>query len=232
MSYNKKKNSFWLYAIAGLIIVLLAVGAVAVYLLQPVPVKPAIAGVKAGDVFYYSLQGRSVLGDEDAVEPEGFGQYNLTDYFKVAITDVNGSSVSLTTTWRFINGTEILQDEWIDLSNGNKTRETDGFWPIYGANLNLNDKLRPFGYDDLKVDVVDSVTYASGTRVRNGWSLQDQFVDMTDPSGSRIRTETNNVFFDKQTGMLDTLTNVQQYNSPQMNLVITWKLTNTNVWQV
>ncbi|MDR0373656.1 MAG: hypothetical protein LBI79_08945 [Nitrososphaerota archaeon] len=231
MSYSKKK-SLRLYTIIGLVAILIVVSVVIAYAVQPAPAKPAVPGVKAGDVFYYSLQGRSMFGSEDAVEPNGFNQYNQTDYYKVAITDVNGSFVSFTTTWRFINGTEIVQEEGIDLSNGNKLREDDGFWPIYGSDLKLNDKLRPLGYDGLTVDVVETVSYASGPRVRNGWSLQDQFVDMTDSTGSRIRTETNIVYFDKQTGMLDTLTNVQEYNSPQMNLIITWTLTSSSVWKV
>ena len=44
-----------------------------------------------------------------------------TDYYKVTITDVNGTTVSMDTLWRFINGTEITVPQTIDLSNGHKT---------------------------------------------------------------------------------------------------------------
>jgi hypothetical protein len=200
-------------------------------MVQPVPAKPGVPGVKVGDVFTYSIHSRSTLGSEEAVEPDGFNQFNQTDYYKVAITDVEDSVVSFTTTWRFINGTEIVNNEWVDLSFGNKTSDNT-FWPIYASNLKKGDLIRPLGADGLTVDYVETKPYADESRVRNGWSLQDVFFDTTDETMTRQRTETNTVYFDKETGMLDILTNVQGYNSPQMNLVITWQLIDSSVWKV
>jgi hypothetical protein len=231
MSYSQKKNSSRIYVIVGLILVLVLLIAALVYLVQPVPAKPAVPGVKAGDTFTYSIRCHSTLGSDEAVEPDGFSQFNQTDYYKVAITDVEGSVVSFTTTWRFINGTEILNNEWVDLSFGNKTSDNT-FWPIYGSNLNKGDKIRPLGADGLTVISVDTKTYAGTSRYRNYWYLQDTFYDTTDETMTSQRIETNSVYFDKETGLLDILTNIQEYNSPSMRLVITWQLTSSSVWKV
>ena len=95
-----------------------------------------------------ALIGTSNLTGLDAVDTPGVFAYNNTDYYKITITDVNGTSVSLDTLWRFINGTEMTGKQTIDLSNGQKTN-TNGFWAIYAANLNVGDLLRPNGYDGL-----------------------------------------------------------------------------------
>jgi len=231
MSYSKKKNSVLIYLLVGLLVALIVSGVAIFYVLQPGPPQPAVPGVNVGDVFTYSIQGRAILGNEEAFQPDGFEQYNQTDYYRVAITNVEGSVVSFTTTWRFVNGTELVENEWIDLSFGNKTSATT-FWPIYGSNLRANDRLRPLGADGIVVLGTDTKTYAIETRERNLWQMQDEFYDSTDPTMSRTRNELNSVYFDKQTGMLESLTNVQTYNDPPMQLVTNWKLIDTSVWQV
>ena len=42
-----------------------------------------------------------------------------------------------------VSGTQV-----IDISNGQKS-DTNGFWAIYSANLNVADKLRPTGFDSI-----------------------------------------------------------------------------------
>jgi hypothetical protein len=105
-----------------------------------------VAGVNAGDSFTYSLKGTSTITGLNAVDIPAFSQFNKTDYYKITIIDVNGTLVSFDTTWRFIDGTEITGKQTIDLSNGQKT-DSNGFWAIYAANLNVGDLLRPTGYD-------------------------------------------------------------------------------------
>jgi hypothetical protein len=219
-----------------LVIVLLSVLVVAaiaaVYFTQLAPPRVDV-GVKVGDTFTYSLQGTCILIGIDATEPAGFSDINATDYYKVIITDINGTSVTLDTIWRFKNGTEETAVQTINLSNGEKTDTTArGFWQIYAANLNLNDLLRPTGYDGMIVNSTDTKTYASGTRDRNFFSTQGTFYDIKDPTQSTWRIEYTAVYFDKQTGMMDVLTNIQEYNNPQYRLIINWNLVDSSVWDV
>jgi len=231
MTYSKKKNSTLVYILVGLLVALIIAGVALFFVLQPAPPGPAVPGVKAGDVFTYSIQSRSTLGSDEAVQPDGFERYNQTDYYQVVITNVEGSVVSFTTTWRFLDGTEVVESEWLDLSFGNKTLSTT-FWPIYGSNLRPGDYLRPLGADGIYVEKTDLKSYAGETRERNFWQLDDDFYDSTDPTMSSTRNERNSVYFDKQTGMLESLTNIQTYNSPSMLLVTTWQLVSSSVWQV
>lgn len=191
-------------------------------------------GVHAGDIFTYKLTGTAVLFSSDAnpnSEYSDFASLNNTDYFKIAITGINGSIVSFDTVWRFSNGTEVSNSQTIDLSNGANS-DQNGFWAIYASNLNKNDLLRPTGFDHLNVTDTDTYTYANSSRVRNHFSIQNQFFDPSDPTQSTFRYDLVSLYFDKQTGMLVSLTNIQQYNNPQMNLIITWNLANSTVWTV
>jgi hypothetical protein len=214
-----------------ILIVLIAATVAIIFATQPAPAKAVVVGVKAGDSFTYSLLGTSTLTGLDAVETPGFSQFNQTDYYKITITDVNGTSVSFDNTWRFKNGTEITGKQTIDLSNGQKT-DSDGFWAIYAANLNVGDLLRPTGHDGLTVNLTDTKTYAESTRERNFMSIRAESVLTTDPTSSTLRYDTTFVFFDKQTGMLDNLNWITDYNKPEMTEVITWKLINSTVWAV
>jgi hypothetical protein len=197
----------------------------------PPSVKPAVSGLNVGDTFTYSLKGNSPLVGLDAVTPDYFYQYNATDYYNVTITGINGTEVSLDTVWRFTNGTEINGKQTIDLSNGMKTGQS-GFWAIYVSNLNVNDLLRPQGYDGLIVNSTDTKSYADSTRQRNVWAIEAEFSSINDPTGSTLRYDHMHVYFDKQTGMLESLSNVQVYTNPQMSLTITWQLTDCSVWAV
>jgi hypothetical protein len=201
-----------------------------IYATQLAPVK-ATVGVHVGDTFTYSITGISTLTSLDAVETPGFSQYNQTDCFKISITDVNGTSVSFNTLWRFKNGTEINGEQSIDLSNGRQT-VTNGFWAIYSANLKVKDLIRPTVNDGLIVNLTETKTYADSTRERNFWYIENEFYDVNDPTHNTLRYDYTGVYFDKQTGMLETLNNVSAYNNPLKTEAITWKLVNSTVWAV
>jgi hypothetical protein len=230
--YPRKKGKSKVY-IAILLIVVLAVSTAAIiyYANAGQNLKPITTAIKAGDSFTYSIKGSATSTGLDSIIPEYFNQYNETDYFKVTITDVNGTNVSFDTQWRFLNGTEINEQQTIDLSNGLKSND-NGFWAIYASNLDVGDKLRPTGFDELTINKTDTQTYADSTRERNFFEVQNEFFDVKDPTRSTLRYDYIGLYFDRETGMLETLTNLQSYNNPQMNLIINWKLTDSNVWKV
>jgi hypothetical protein len=215
---------------AIILLIVIIVAAIAIVFASQDSVKPVTVGLNVGDTFTYSLKGTSSLG-LGATLPTYFNQYNDTDYYKITVSDVNGSQVSLIEEWKFLNGTKVDNQQTIDLSNGNKSN-MDGFWAVYASNLKVNDLLRPNGFDGVKVNMTDTQMYADSLRTRAFFSMDNEFFDATDPTHNTFRYDYISVYFDQQTGMLDTLTNYQEYNNPQMVLIITWKLISSSVWEV
>ena len=234
MAIKRKGSSKKVYIAIFLLVILIVATAAIIYVTQPAPVKAVVGvhvGNSSGDSFTYSIVGTSTLTGLDAVETPGFSQYNQTDYYKITITGVNGTSVSFDTLWRFKNGTDVNGKQTIDISNGQKT-DTNGFWAIYPSNLNVGDLLRPTGFDGLTVNRTITRTFADGARLENFWSIDNQFFNVNDPTYGTQRYVYTGVFFDKQTGVLETLTNYQEYNNPAMKEIITWNLVNSTVWAV
>jgi hypothetical protein len=229
----KKGTSKKVYLAIILLVIIIAATVAIVYATQFSPKKTTATqvGVHVGDSFTYKLTGESVLGSLDAITPSSFYIFNETDYYKVTITGIDGTKVSLATVWALTNGTQMTGPQIIDISNGNTT-DGRGFWALYPANLKVNDLISPKGFDGIIVNKTDTKTYTDSTRTRGFWQIENQFRDINDPTGNTMRDDYIGVYFDQQTGMLDTLTNIQFYNNPQYNLIITWQLISSSVWKV
>jgi hypothetical protein len=229
---RRKKSKTKIYlAIALVAILVVASAAIVYYTLASGGSNPVTVGVHVGDTFTYSIKGSAALNSLDAVIPADFYQYNQTDYYKVTVADVNGYSVTLNSEWHFLNGTVYNDNQNIDLSNGNKTNAF-GFWALYSANLNVKDYLRPNGADFQIVNKTDTTTYANSARSTNFFEVGNEFWDVNDPTHNTLRYDYTGVYFDKQTGMLTILNNIQSYNNPQMTLAIIWTLIDSSVWTV
>jgi hypothetical protein len=230
MAIKRKSSSKKIYLALILLVVLIVASAAAIIASQP-KASGVTAGVHVGDTFTYDLKGFSNLTSIDAVDTPGFLQLNNTDYYKVTITAVNGTSVSLDTLWRFKDGNQTTGQQTIDLSNGLKTND-NGFWAIYVSNLNVGDKLRPTSADTVAVNASDTMDYANSSRARNYMSTGGESTLATDPSGSTLRYDSIIVYFDKQTGVLESMVWITDYNNPVMREVTTWTLVDTSVWAV
>jgi len=188
-----------------------------------------VPGVRVGDEFTYSINGFFSSNDPNATAPEGFMELNMTEWFKVLVTDVSDQDVTVSTTWRFTNGTELNATSSINVDTG-IPYPTNGFYPIYAANLKANDYIRPHGPDRSTINETSNRQYASSTRQTNRRTISIPAYDENDPSRTWIETPT--IYFDKQTGMLVELRDVNVYTNPQMTLTVLWKLMDTNVWKV
>ena len=187
-------------------------------------------GVTEGDVFTYDVMGFWSSNDPNATVPEQFLQLNMTEWYRVTITEVSGVEVKISTTWRFKNGTELAGTGTVDLETG---ISHGGFWAIYAANLRANDRVRPNGPDRSTVNETITRDYgASGTIETNRLILTTLYYDADDPTLSTTYTEYANTHFDRQTGILVELRNLSVYNNPQMALTVLWKIRDTNVWVV
>jgi len=229
---RRKKSKTKIYLAIALVAILVAAStAIVYYTTMSNGPRTVTVGVHVGDTFTYSIKGYATLSSLDAVIPAGFEINNQTDYYKLTITDVTGTHVSLTTEWRFLNGTVLNDNQNIDLSDGNKTN-TAGFWAIYAANLKVKDYIRPNGADLQIVNKTDTTTYANSDRSTNFFEVGNEFYDVNDPTHNTLRYDYMGIYFDKETGMLETLNNIQSYNNPQMTLAIIWSLTDSSVWTV
>ncbi|MDD3792608.1 MAG: hypothetical protein PHY74_05710 [Candidatus Bathyarchaeota archaeon] len=228
MTYVKKSHTKRNLAVILIAIIAVATVAVAYSVLTA---KQIEVGVKAGDTFTYKITGISNPFGSNATETPGFYHYNQTEYFKVNITDVTGTTVTLQTTWRFKNSTEIYNTQIINIANGEKSDE-NGFWAIYPANLNIGDLLRPTGYDGNIVNNTDTYKYKGEERSRCYWWIDNQFQDVHDPTGSTLLWDYRSIFFDRETGMLTSFVNNQFYNNPQKEERIIWNLIESSLWNV
>jgi hypothetical protein len=230
----KKHSHKKMYIAIFLVAVLFIATAAIIYTTQIFNVSGSKSGVKVGvhvgDTFTYKLTGASALFSAEAVTPAYLYEYNETNYYEVIITGVNNSVVSFDTVWQFTNGTGIDNSAWIDLETGNYSGI---FWAIYPSNLNVNNRLYPQESNtELVVNSTGNQPFSTGNRTTNYWYTENQLTSTNDPTGSTKIDNYIEVYFDKQTGILDDLTNVQQVNNPEYNILITWQLTNSTVWGV
>ena len=216
------------------IIILVVASAAAFYALQQTP--PAdntpkyLAGVKAGDTFTYSINGLSEQYETNETIPHRFLEFNQTDYYKVTITNVDGPIVTLSTSWRFLNGTQNDQNETINVATG--TDNVD-FWGIYAADLTQGSLLRPLGTaDGATFNYTESRAYADGNRTANVLTLNAQFYNTEDPTFSQIYYGNRYLHVDELTGMMVEFKEIKIYTDPQIMLTVQWELIDSNVLQV
>ena len=86
-----------------------------IYVAANPPPKPITVGVNVGDIFTYNITSTSTLIDLNAVETPGFFQYNQTDFYRITITDITGTNVSMNTLWVFKNGTQVKEHKSLTL---------------------------------------------------------------------------------------------------------------------
>jgi hypothetical protein len=220
--------------LAIIVLVVLVVSSVAAFYALQTPqeeetTNPTTAGVKAGDTFTYSMTGTAELGEEDITIPENFLEINMTDYYKVTITEVDGPIVSFNTTLKFTNGTQFDRTGQVNIETGANSEE---FWAIYAANLTTGDPSRPEVADSTTINATETRTYLDGDRETNFLRAEGEFYDTTDLTYSTYYYDYTYVHFDSQTGMLVELKNIKIYSDPQIIYTVQWNLIDSNVLQV
>lgn len=227
MGKTKKSRLLIVVAIALILAIVLAL----IIFLGSTSSQGVVPGVKAGDEFIYDITGTWNSDDPNATLVDYYIQLNMTEWYKITVTDVNSSMVTINSIWRFTNGTEIEGTSTMNVKTG-VPYPSSGFWAIYAANLKENDRIRPSGANQAIVNETTTEDYTSGTREINVVSLSEQYYDADDPTYSTTWTEYMNTKFDKQTGMLVEFHDISIYTNPSQTLVISWILTETSVWDI
>ena len=225
---KKGKHKSLIFAIALVALIAIATAAV-VFNYPKLSPKKSLVGLQVGDTFAYSITG-SCSDTVPASYYPGFYQLNDTQYYKVAVTAIKGVFVTLETDWVFINGTDISQQQTIDLSNGNST-SASGFSFLFPVNLKVSDPIYP-NDNTVLVNATITQAYASTTRQTDYFHVSTTQAYTNDPTQSTERYLYDQIWFDRQTGMLTSFSEIQQYNNPQIELQIIYTLKSTNVWNV
>ena len=205
------------------------IAAVAFYPKQP-PASTITAGVAVGDTFTYSIRGFANKIDANATIPDSCTELNMTDWYKVTITNVTDGDVYFSSTWRFTNGTEIAQTGKVDIESG--LNNIGDFWAIYASDLKAPDRARPLGPEGVNINETKTRLYNGVERETNTISFERILYDYDDPTFARTLNDYISVYFDQQTGMLVELTNTQLYSDPAIFLMIEWRITDSSVWDV
>ena len=214
--------------IITIVILVIAVSiAIAAILSVQGPAETVVTGVVAGNTFTYNLRSYITVNEDNVTLPQGASEYNNTEWYKVTITSVSGPTVSFNTTWHFVNGTEIENTGYVNVLTGEDNKI---FWAIYPANLTINELVSPQGTDGNYVNETETRSYTSGGRVTSIVALQNEFPDASNPT--RVYDDYLYIHFDKITGMLVELKDMQLYNSPEVILTYDWILIGSNVWTV
>jgi hypothetical protein len=222
----RKKRSRLILLVAVVLIIIVVVAAIILVNLGNQS-SQLVAGVKVGDTFTYELEGLWEPNDPNATLSDNIVQLNMTEWYRVTVTNVSDPNISIHTVWRFKNGTEIEEDGKVDIETG---FSSGGFWAIYAANLDAGELTHPKGPDRVTINSTTTIEYPDGKREINSLMLVQQFYNIEDPS--RIYSDYRTIQFDKQTGILVEFRNDNVYNNPKMTETIWWKLVDSNVWTV
>jgi hypothetical protein len=181
----------------------------------------ATVGVSQGNIFKYDTKGYWTSTNASATVPASWAELNQTEWYQATISSVTGTTVSIKTVQHFFNGTEIPQDQLIDVGIG-----VGGSLLVYASNLQFGDKLYPSSSLPWTINETVQRTYGSGERATNHIevrmnNLEDYVYRYT------------SLYFDRSTGILvdayfeDVLT-----QTPDQTFSRTIKITESNVWTV
>ncbi|MFW9831502.1 MAG: hypothetical protein ACFFD8_06980 [Candidatus Thorarchaeota archaeon] len=227
MRKKKRNRLFLVIAVASILAIILAL---VIFSGSPFS-QDVTPGVKVGDEFIYDITSSWNSDDPNATLVDYYVELNMTEWYKITVTDVNGTKVSIKTIWRFANETEIESNSNIDVKTG-ILYPSNSFWAIYASNLEKNDLIRPSGLTRAVVNETETKDFVSGIREINVVSLTEQYYDADDPTYSTTWTDYMNTKFDKETGILVEFHDISIYTNPGQIMTISWILKETNVWDV
>jgi hypothetical protein len=195
-------------------------------------------GVSVGNSFKYTYTLDLNMDSSQAIQPELFqtlvDQAKSIDWTQITITSVSGSAVTAQMVMRFKNGTQQSSIGVTDVATG----EGNLTMFLIAANLNANNQINQ-GSDE-KINETTTKTYPSGSRQINHESLtMDYTVSQEELSAFNLtgplqQSNTQNIYWDRQTGSLvemsyKMLTRSTQVNA-EMNLDV--MLVESNVYTV
>ncbi len=185
-----------------------------------------VPGVTAGMEFTYSQSSLWLSSDASLQQPAGLVDVNMTDYYKVTVTEVSGSNVSTHIRWHFTNSTDIEKDGSVSVET---TAYQGGFWLIVGSELNATDRVHPNSAQDFST-INETVAWNYGAYQRSANHLSLVFANEKSDFPDSNYVENVDTYFDRQTGALVQLEDTHTNSNPLTTLKVTWRLISQNAW--
>lgn len=209
-----------LYTSYFIIIILCVTSIVVVFAQERAP------GVSIGNEFTYSQKSHWASNNSKVSMPAGLAEINMTDYYKVTVTGVSGSNVSIHTKWQFLNGTSIDLDGTVSTET---TAYQGGYWIIIGSNLNQGDRVHPNSPQDQSI-INETVPWTYQGYQRQTNHLKLDYLNEESDIPNATYAETVDTYFDRQTGALVYLNDIHSYHNPDITYMATLELTSQNAW--
>jgi len=151
-------------------------------------------GVSEGNVFEYNMVSyfSSLYTD---TTPEELLDINRTQWIRVTITGVSGSTISMRTTTHYQNGTETSSQGSCNIDTGENTGASP---PFISANLGKGSLVNPSASEKWYINETVTRTYKDGSRQTNHLKLT--YTQNSTDVGEFTRTY--EYYFDKNTGAL------------------------------
>jgi hypothetical protein len=184
---------------------------------------PQVAvGVSEGDYFKYNVVYIWKSTDPGDTAPAYWVEGNSTEFYQTMMDRIAGTAITINTLWRFLNGTEILGEEFVDVSTG-----LGGSPAVYAANLSAGDQLYPFSSDmPWSIDATEKRSYGAAERETN-------HVQATISGDEGEIYRYLDVYFDKATGALvETTLSTVFSESPDQTFTRVLNLKETNAWDM
>lgn len=190
-------------------------------------------GVAEGDWFNYGVEVNWNSTDPDAISPpSAYGDWEImngTEWVKMTVTGVSGTNVSLQYVSHYKNGTEEIEDGYIDVDTGD---EANASLTIISANLGVNDNLYTSGdYSTWAINETITRTYPDGVRNTNHINMTYEY-SWTINETEYYFSQSMNLYWDKETGIL-VEDSFELYNQTGEYLT-TWsvgsRITDSSVW--
>jgi len=177
-------------------------------------------GVSGGDTFKYDMAFYWSSTNPTATAPTSWTNANATEYYQATIQLITGTTVTIDTVWRFLNGTEVTNTEQTDVVIG-----VGGSILLYAANLTAGVQLYPLSsYITDRINETIARSYSQGSRETN--HIEVKKTDVENEVYSYI-----NLYFDKQTGIMVEVYTEDVYTSmPDQTFSRTAKLKESSLW--
>jgi hypothetical protein len=180
-----------------------------------------VVGVSQGNVFEYDIVSHWDSLFSDTV-PAELLELNQTQWIRVTVTGVSGSTISTRVITHYRNGTEIGSDGSCNIDTG----ENPGGPPFISTNLDKNDLVNPSAAEAWYINETVTRTYKGGARETN--HLNVEFTGNSSDVGEF--STVYDYYFDKSTGVLVEYTSELSYTG--LTSITQSKITSSNVWVI
>lgn len=186
-----------------------------------VSAQTRMPGVSVGNSFKYSYALDLNVDTSQAILPELFqaliDQAKSIDWTQITITSVSSTDVTAQILTKFKNGTQQSSTEVMDVATG----EGNLTMFLIAANLNANDQI--YQGSDEKINETITRTYSSGSRQVNhenvtmDYTVGQEELSAFNITGPLQQSNTQNIYWDKQSGSLVEMSYKMQTRSSQVN---------------